>query len=108
MIFEYRNITNSWLQILFILNCQLRPLHSEPNLQFNKSPIPVVAEAKFLGLVFNRKPTFIPHKKCLKALNLLKVVAHTDWGADTNTLLKLCCSLVCSKLGYECIVYGSA
>ena len=30
---------------------------------------------------------FIPHikklkAKCQKALNLLRVVAHTDWGAD--------------------------
>ena len=43
------------------------------------SPIPVVEESKFLGIIFNRKLRFIPHikylkAKCSKALNLLKVL----------------------------------
>ena len=46
--------------------------------------------------------------KCLKALNLLKVLSHTSWGADRTTLLKLYRSLVRSKLDYGCIIYGSA
>ena len=51
------------------------------------SPIPVVEESKFLGILFDRKLSFIPHikylkAKCLKALNLLKVLSHTSWGAD--------------------------
>jgi hypothetical protein len=41
-------------------------------------------------------------------MNLLRVVAHTDWGADSMTLLRLYRSLVRSKLDYGCIVYGSA
>ena len=45
--------------------------------------------------------------KCLKALNLLKVLSHTSWGADRTTLLKLYWSLVRSKLDYG-IIYGSA
>ena len=56
---------------------------------------------------------FIPHikylkAKCLKALNLLKVLSHTSWGADRTTHLKLYRSLVRSKLDYGCIIYGSA
>ena len=43
-----------------------------------------------------------------KALNLLKVLSHTSWGADRTTLLKLYRSLVRSKLDYGCIIYGSA
>ena len=46
--------------------------------------------------------------KCLKALNLLKVLASTDWGSDSSTLLKLYRSLIRSKLDYGSIVYGSA
>ena len=46
--------------------------------------------------------------KCQKALQLLRVVAHTDWGADKSTLLKLYRSLVRSKLDYGCFIYGSA
>jgi len=44
----------------------------------------------------------------MKSLNLIRVVAHTSWGADQHTLLHLYRSLVRSKLDYGCIVYGSA
>ncbi|RUS72388.1 hypothetical protein EGW08_019848 [Elysia chlorotica] len=47
-------------------------------------------------------------RKCQKALNILRVVGHTDWGADRETLLKLYRTLVRSKLDYGSIVYGSA
>jgi len=49
--------------------------------------------------------------RCLKntkALNLSRVVAHTSWGADQQTLLHLYRSLIRSKVDYGCIVYGSA
>jgi len=63
-------------------------------------------------LVFDRKLTFVPHlrylkTKCLKTINLLRVVAHTSWGGDQQTLLHLYRSLIKSKLDYGCIVYGS-
>ena len=44
----------------------------------------------------------------MKALNLLKVLAHTSWGADRVTLLNLYRSLIRSKLDYGLVVYGSA
>ena len=47
-------------------------------------------------------------KNCLKALDNLKVVGHTDWGADQKTLLCLYRALVRSKLDYGCIVCGAA
>src|SRR5664279_878430 len=40
-------------------------------------------------------------------MNLLRVVAHTDWGADSASLLKLYRTHIRSKLDYGCIVYGS-
>ena len=54
-----------------------------------------------------------PHIKylkawCQKSLNILKILSHTEWGADQTTLLKLYRSLVRSKLYYGCLVYGSA
>ena len=92
--------------------CQLRKQHDDPVLHLYGSPIPVVEESKFLGILFDRKLSFIPHIKYLKAkclkLNLLKVLSHTSWGADRTTLLKLYRSLVQSKLDYGCIIYGSA
>jgi hypothetical protein len=46
--------------------------------------------------------------KCAKALNILKGVSNTQWGADKKVLLQLYRFLVRSKLDYESIVYGSA
>ena len=71
--------------------CHLRKAHNDPILTLDGIPIPVVEENKFLGVIFDRKLSFIPHikqlkAKCQKALNLLRVVAHTDWGADRAVL----------------------
>ncbi len=93
--------------------CTKRIPHADPCRKLCNSEIPVVSETKFLGLVFDSKLSFKPHidclkKKCLKAMNLLRVVSNTDWGADSTTLLRLYRSLVRSKLDYGCVVYGSA
>ena len=93
--------------------CKLRRIHNDPVLYLYGSPIPVVEESKFLGVIFDRKLSFIPHiryikAKCLKALNLLKVLSNTSWGADRSILLHLYRSLIRSKLDYGSIVYGSA
>ena len=73
---------------------------------------PIKIEAKFLGVIFDTKLTFKNHnqylKTCQKALDILRVVGHTDWGADRIILLRLYHSLVCSKFDYGCILYGSA
>ena len=93
--------------------CQLRGLHPDPVLNIYGSPIPVVEEAKCLGLLFDKKLSFMPHikalkAKCLKALDILKVLSNTNWGGDRSVLLNLYRSLVRSKLDYGSIVYGSA
>jgi hypothetical protein len=93
--------------------CQQHTLHCDPNLTLYGCAIPVVEKYKFLGLIVDKKLNFIPHIKylkdrCMKAMNLLQVVANKDWGADCSTLLKLYRTLVRSKLDYGCIVYGSA
>ena len=83
--------------------------HPNPELTLNGTLI----SSKFLGVIFDNKLTFLPHirylkEKCVKALNLLRVVDHiTSWGADQHTLLHLYRSLVRSKLDYDSVVYGS-
>jgi len=72
-----------------------------------------VDEGKFLGVTFDNKLSFLPHirqlkNKCTKALNLLRILAHTTWGSDQDILLHFCRSLIRSKLDYGCVVYGSA
>ena len=67
--------------------CQIRQLRLDPHLTIYGRPIPVVSEAKFLGLLFNNKLSFIPHikvfkAKCLKVLDILKILSSSDWGGD--------------------------
>ena len=85
----------------------------DPVINLYGEPIKVSKQVKFLGLIFDSKLSFLPHIKylknsCQKGLNVLKVISHTDWGADRKTLLLLYRSLVRSKLDYGSIVYGSA
>ena len=90
-----------------------RGILTEPSLILNGNKITVVKDTRFLGVTFDQKLSFIPHmkalkNKCLKALDIIKVVSNQEWGADKSVLLKLYRSLVRSKLDYGCIVYGSA
>ena len=90
-----------------------RKHHNDPELIISCSKIPIVDEAKFLGVTLDKKLSFLLHikmlkTKCLKALNLLKVLSNTDWGCNSSTLLKLYRSLIRSKLDYGSIIYGSA
>ena len=57
------------------------------SLKLDGVEIPVVDEYKFLGIIFNKRLTFIPYlkylkMKCNKTLQLLRVVAYKEWGAD--------------------------
>ena len=108
-----KDISNSVPKSQCVHFCQLRKLHDNPQLYLYGSVIPVVDEAKFLDVIFDRKLSFIPHikylkSKCLKALNLLEVLSHTSWGADLTLLLHIYRSLIRSKLDYGAIFYGSA
>jgi len=84
---------------VYIHFCKLRKLHPDPILLLNSTPIPVAEETKFLDVIFDHKLSFIPHikhlkDKCTKAFNLLRVLAHTSWGADQDMLLHLYRSLI--------------
>ena len=83
--------------------CHKNKLHNDPSIKLDGSEIPVVDEYKFLGIISEKKITFISHlkypkTKCNKTLQLLHVVAHKEWGVDRKTLLLLYRSLVCTLL----------
>ena len=71
--------------------CNQRKHFAEPSILLDKTSIKVVTEAKFLGIIFDRTLSYISpanylKTNCLKSLNILKEVGHTDWGADQKTL----------------------
>ena len=41
-------------------------------------------------------------------MQVLHVIAHTNWGADKETLLKLYRTLIRSKIEYGCFIYQPA
>ena len=61
--------------------CNQRKQFAEPSLMLEKSPVKVIREAKFLGVVFDQTLNYKNHadylkKTGLKALAILKVVGH--------------------------------
>ena len=86
-----------------------RRLHLHPVLKIDHTEIPVVEHYTFLGVIFDRKLSFILHikylrTKCNKTIQLLRTFTHTNWGGSKETLLKLYCSLIRSRLDYGCFM----
>ncbi|GBM17941.1 hypothetical protein AVEN_111090-1 [Araneus ventricosus] len=84
----------------------------DPVIHIQNIPIPVVDNIRFLGVIFDRKLTFLPHilhlrKKCERSLNILKVLSKTSWGADRTSLLRIYQAVILSRIDYGCMVYGS-
>ncbi|GFX38936.1 putative RNA-directed DNA polymerase from transposon X-element [Trichonephila clavipes] len=93
--------------------CRKRGIHPDPEIRIRAVQIPVVPDVRFLGVIFDRRLTFLPHilhlrKRCEKSLNLLKVLSNTSWGADRTSLLRVYQAIVLSRIDYGCVAYGSA
>lgn len=93
--------------------CRLRGDHNIHNLFLNGEPIPFRTSSKFLGLVFDNKLNWKEHIsqlkiRCLKTINILKVLSHSCWGADPLSVLRVYRALIRSRLDYGSPVYSSA
>ncbi|XP_030765006.1 uncharacterized protein LOC115889195 [Sitophilus oryzae] len=93
--------------------CRLRRPHYDPLLYLEETPIRCPRTIKFLGIIFDSTHTWKQHilslkQKCMKSLDILKVLSHTKWGAEPKMLLTLYQSLILSRIDYGCVVYGSA
>ena len=93
--------------------CRIRGIHPDPEIYIYGQRISCKEETRFLGLIFDKRLTWVPHIKnlkvrCVQALNVIKVLSHTTWGADRKHLMILYKALVASKLAYGCEVYSSA
>ncbi|KAL4136118.1 hypothetical protein QTP88_007684 [Uroleucon formosanum] len=70
-------------------------------------------EVKTLGIIFVYKATWIPHILNIKnatasRLNIIKTLAHTSWGAQSQTLLKIHKAIILSKLDYGAPIFSTA
>lgn len=81
--------------------------HAQPHvtLNVNNVRIPVVAETKYLGVIFDRKLKLSSHNnyilaKANKSVNFIKMVTSTKWGGHPKTGTSLFQALVRSVLEY--------
>ncbi|XP_026819514.1 uncharacterized protein LOC113558217 [Rhopalosiphum maidis] len=68
---------------------------------------------KILGITFDSRLTWSQHIKSLKistnkALRIIKLLFHTNWGGETETLIKICKATIQAKLYYGSFLYNSA
>lgn len=90
-----------------------RKSNAQPSLTLAGSSLRFVSESRFLGVTFDNRLEWKSHllqlkTTCRRIIDLMKVLAHHYWGADTNTLLTLYRTLIRSKLDYGCVVYNTA
>ncbi|KAJ3666828.1 hypothetical protein Zmor_002258 [Zophobas morio] len=83
-----------------------------PPLQLQGINLDYVPQAKFLGVVFDQHLSWKPHidhlkATCLKIVDLLKVLSHPIWGADTQILLRIYRTLLRPKLDYGAVAYSA-
>jgi ribonuclease HI len=88
-------------------------ISNDANLYLNGQKVKTCAEAKFLGLTFDRKLTWNPHikslrERCFKQLNLLRSLTKHTWGADLPSMLMLYRGLILSRIDYGCEAYATA
>lgn len=84
-----------------------------PNLTLNNQPIKCSDSIKFLGLILDNTLSWKPQinalkAKCNKGLNLLKKLAHTKWGSDAPTMVRLYIMLIKPQLEYGIEAFISA
>ena len=93
--------------------CRRRCPDPDLGIRLYGQPVATRSEARFLGVIFDRRVTYNEHFKVLreksfKSLNILKCVSRTSYGADRATLLLLYRSMIRSKLDYASLIYDSA
>ena len=93
--------------------CRRRCSDPDLGIRLYGETIPTQPVARFLGVLFDRRLRYVDHFKtlqdrCFRALNVLKCVARTSYGADRSTLSLLYRATIRSKLDYACFVYDCA
>ena len=84
----------------------------EPEIYLGNDQITVAKQVKFLGIPFDRTLMFKQHMeitriKCLKALNLLKVIAKDGTGINRQRKLMAYRALIRSTLDFGSQIYAS-
>ncbi|XP_014295311.1 uncharacterized protein LOC106693223 [Microplitis demolitor] len=84
-----------------------------PTLLLGEFQLRQVAQMKIFGLIFDPKLKWNAHLKELKSegkrrMNIIKCLASTKWGADSEVLINMYKAIIRAKLDYGAIFYNSA
>ncbi|XP_076626788.1 uncharacterized protein LOC143344536 [Colletes latitarsis] len=82
-------------------------------LTMGETELKFVDHIRLLGLILDKKLTWVPHMRylrdsCMKRLNIIKVLANNNWGADQEILLQTYRALIRAKIDYGSTVFNSA
>ncbi len=77
----------------------------QPQLKLNNQPIAANTSAKFLGVIFDNRLTFVAHanhikQRCQSYINIMRCVSHARWGCNTSRLKSLYTALIQSTTLY--------
>ena len=73
-----------------------RGMPGKPRLALRHHNIAFEGQKKLLGLIYDQRLQWREHvehlrKKCIKGLELLKVLSYSEWGADRQARLRVYC-----------------
>lgn len=87
------------------------PEHDD--LSLGNQPLVKRDKLKILGMIFDKKLTWVPHivnlrAECQRRLNIIKILASARYGADRKSLMRIFKATIQSKLDFGSIIYDSA
>ena len=106
--FQFSTAKTVSMHICRVRNCP----KASPGLYLNKKYILNKETHSFLGMVLDNSLRWHKHiaevkADCMRRMNVLKLLAHTTWGAESQTMLRLYNALIKSKIEYGVEAYGS-
>lgn len=119
---SYLNVLYSWfiswglqlsqrktVPLLFTKSTKVHEL----NLTLNKIPLKCENTHRFLGILFDKKLTWVQHieniaNRCKKKMNILRCLTGTPWGSSSKSLIMVYRAYIRSLLDYGCEAYDSA
>ena len=93
--------------------CRLRHCNHDLQIRLDDRHIPCKDTIRYLEMQFDNRLTWRAHitmlkQACVIKLNLLKKLAHTLYGANVSSLLKIYHTIILSRLDYGSTSYLSA
>jgi len=84
----------------------------KPKITFENTTLDYSDNVKILGLTFDKKLNWCHIRqlkiRTLKSMNVLKTLARTEWGSDSDRLINIYKAIIRSKIDYGSLVYGAA